>query len=479
MKTNTLLRNLFSLLIILSLLTPLMGCAAPPTNEPAAVPPSGGEDKPTSPPSEPTAVDEPGEQPPLQTDTAGVKVLQSPVQRDLAPDVSAAEMEEWRTGNSAFAFDLYQALRAETDGNLFYSPYSISTALAMTYAGAAANTEAQMAQTIHFTLPQERLHPAFNSLDLALSSRGEDAGEDSGAEDQPQPFQLEIANSLWGQEDYTFLAPFLDTLAMNYGAGLRLVDFASDPQGSRQKINDWVSAQTNERIKDLIPPGGIDSLTRLVLANAIYFKADWLHQFDKNLTVDAPFTLLDGSQVTVSMMGYGRPNVLPYAAGPGYQAISLPYVGDDISMLVLVPDAGTFESFESGLSAEGLDEIIAALEPRTATLVFPKFQFESEFGLADTLRTLGMADAFDDTVADFSAMDGTNELFIGGVYHKAFVAVDEKGTEAAAATAVVMQVESVSMPDLHLIVDRPFIFLIRDNTSGAILFLGRVVNPVE
>jgi serpin B len=289
---------------------------------------------------------------------------------------------------------------------------------------------------------------------------------------------LEIANSLWGQYDYTFLSPFLDTLAMNYGAGLRLTDFAGDPEGSRQEINDWVSAKTNERIKDLIPSGGINSLTRLVLANAIYFKADWLHQFDKNLTVDAPFNLLDGSQETVSMMGYEKPKMLPYAIGPGYQAVSLPYVGDDISMLVLVPDAGTFEGFEADLSAEGLNEIVAALEPRTATLVFPKFQFESKFNLADTLVAMGMLDAFDATVADFSAMDGTKDLFIGGVYHKAFVAVDEKGTEAAAATAVVMQLESVSMPDLHLVVDRPFIFLIRDNASGTILFLGRVVNPI-
>jgi serpin B len=405
--------------------------------------------------------------------SGGGKTLQSKVRRDLAPQIPAADAESLARGNRAFALDFYQAVSAQ-DGNLFFSPYSLSVALAMTYAGARGATAEQMAETLHFTLPQERLHPAFNGLDLALASRGE------GARDKDkQAFQLNAANSLWGQVDYAFTPEFLDLLAQNYGAGLRLVDFANAPEPARQEINDWVEKQTEGRIEDLVPQGAIDSMTRLALANAIYFKADWLTPFSADDTRNQPFYMLDGGEVMVPMMSYGQnePTSFPYAAGDGYQAVEIPYVGEAVSMLVIVPDSGRFAEFEAGLDANQMEAIQAALEIQSVNLRLPKFSFESEFALRGTLAAMGMPDAFDPGQADFSGMDGSRALFVDDVFHKAFVAVDEKGTEAAAATAVIMQLSALVREGIELNVDRPFIFAIVDNPSGVVLFLGRVLDP--
>jgi serpin B len=404
----------------------------------------------------------------------GAKVLHSEIQRAMSPDAPPADLEELAAGNRAFAADFYKAVRSR-DGNLFFSPYSLSTALGMTYAGARENTAIQMADVMHFNLPQERLHQAFNALDLELSSRN----SQSGKADEPQAFQLSVANSLWAQYDYPFLAEFMDLLALNYGAGLRLVDFAKAPEPARREINDWVYRETQKKIEDLIPEGAIDNLTRLVLANAIYFKADWKQPFAKEQTQRAPFTLLDGSQVQALMMAHSKPQSLNYAAGDGFQAVELPYVGDQVSMLVLVPDQGRFVDFEARLDEVQLKDILDSMESRMVDLRLPKFKFESTYDLRDTFSALGMADAFDAELADFSGMDGTKLLYIGNVFHKAFVAVDEKGTEAAAATAVVMQLESAIMQAIVLTIDRPFIFLIQDKPSGAILFMGRVLDPTE
>jgi serpin B len=394
---------------------------------------------------------------------AQAQIAQSDVQRDALPGVPRADLDALVDGNSTFAFDLYQALR-DTDGNLFFSPYSISAALAMTFAGARGETERQMAETLHFTLPQDRLHPSFNALDLELV--GEDQGE----------FKLHIANSIWGQIGYSFLTEFLDLLARNYGAGLRLLDFENESEASRQVINNWVSDQTEEKIKDLIPQGGITPNTSLVLANAIYFDADWLHPFEKAKTHDGQFNTLGGGTVTVPMMAMAEPQTLSYAQSEGYQAIELIYKGREMSMVILVPDAGEFEAFEADLNAERLQAILDELEPKQVALTMPKFTFESEFSLAQTLSEMGMPDAFG--AADFSGMDGTRNLFIGEVFHKAFVAVDEVGTEAAAATAVIMERMSVPIFDVELVIDRPFVFLIRDMSSGTVLFVGRVVDPM-
>lgn len=399
---------------------------------------------------------------------AQAQVARSDKPRIQSPSVAASDMAELVAGNSAFAFDLYQAIR-EKPGNLFYSPYSISVALAMTFAGARGNTERQMAAVLHFSLEQARLHAAFNALDQALASRGAGAKSKDG-----KPFRLSVANSLWGQAGYKFLPAFLDTLAQNYGAGLRLVDFRSAPEAARKTINDWVSDQTEGKIKDLIPQGAIDALTRLVLANAIYFNAAWMYPFDKDATQDGPFYLLDGSQVTVPMMRLDKH--LGYFAGEGVQAVELPYDGGEVSMVILVPDRGAFPAFEEALDADTVADILAKMETTNINLTMPKFKYDSTLSLADTLKAMGMPDAFS-TDADFSGMDGTRNLAITDVFHKAFVAVDEAGTEAAAATAVVIGLTAMPLSPVELTVDRPFVFLIRDIQTGAILFVGRVLNP--
>jgi serpin B len=400
--------------------------------------------------------------PPAQASEA-----KSNLKRDSSPDVSGGALDELANGNQEFAFDLYQVL-SKKDGNLFFSPYSISLALAMTYAGAMGDTEREMAETLHFTLSQEQLHEALNALDLLLESRSEGVG------DEDEGFRLNIANAIWGQEGYEFLTEFLDILAENYGAGLRLLDYVGDPEGSRQTINDWVSDQTEGKIKDLIPPGVIDAMTRLVLANAIYFKANWQHQFEERDTTDSQFTLIDGGIVSVPMMS--QVETFRYMAGSGYQAIELPYVGEQMAMVIILPEEGEFGAIEREMSAKTLDQIVADLDFTSLTLTMPKFEYESEFGLSKTLIEMGMPTAFGDG-ADFSGMDGTRNLYIKDVVHKAFVSVDEEGTEAAAATAVIIAEMGIMIPEIEMTIDSPFIYVIRDIETGSILFLGRVMDP--
>jgi len=396
------------------------------------------------------------------------ELLMSDKPRETSPDVSEADLALLIDGNTAFAFDLYQALK-EKDGNLFYSPHSISVALAMTYAGARSDTAEQMADTLEFLLEQERLHPAFNWLDAELASRGEGAQGKDG-----EGFRLNIVNAIWGQKDYSFLSTFLDVLAENYGAGLRILDFINEAEKSRLAINDWVSDQTEDRIKDLIPEGAIDALTRLVLTNAIYFNAAWAYPFDEDVTANGAFYLLDGGQVNVPMMQ--QMQSFGYTDGEGYQAVELLYDGDELSMVILLPASGNFEAFEEGLEAQQISDIISDLQLAQVTLTMPKFEFDSEFSLKDTLAEMGMPAAFSEA-ADFSGMTGTRDLCISAVLHKAFVSVDEAGTEAAAATAVIVGETAVPGQSVEVTVNRPFIFLIRDIETGSILFVGRVLNP--
>ena len=383
-------------------------------------------------------------------------------------EVGQTDLSALVDGNNAFAFDLYGALKV-TQGNIFYSPYSISQALAMTYAGVRDTTEKEMAGTLHFTLPQDRLHPAFNSLDQQLKARGQGAKGKDG-----KGFRLNIVNAIWGQTGYSFMADYLDLLAQNYEAGLRTLDFRTAPELSRLVINKWVEDQTEQRIKDLIPAGAIDPLTRLVLTNAIYFNAAWANNFEKDLTQPAPFHLLDGSTVDVPMMR--QTERLGYAAGDGYQAVSLPYDGRELEMLVLLPDRGKFTEFEKSLDAGIAGSIIQSIAPKQVALSLPRFKFESEFGLGKMLSGMGMPAAFT-SQADFSGMTGNRDLSISEVVHKAFVAVDEAGTEAAAATAVIMRATAMPTMPLEVTVDRPFIFLIRDIQTGSVIFVGRVMNP--
>jgi serpin B len=383
----------------------------------------------------------------------------------IQPAPGAEVPAELVSGNNAFAFDLYQELRSQ-DGNLFYSPFSISTALAMTYAGARGETEQQMASALHYILRQEELHAAFNLLDRLLQSPA----------DSESAFRLNIANALWGQQDFEFLNEFLDVLAQNYGAGIRLVDFAQD-EAARQTINQWVSDATQEKIKDLIPSGVLAPNTRLVLANAIYFYGKWVWPFDPDATHDAPFTMLDGGSANVSMMA--QDSSFDYVQGDGYQAISLPYQDSEMSMIFVLPELDRFDEIEAAFTPEMLDAIVSGFRSKEVRLFLPKFTFESTLsGLTDSLGALGMVDAFDPDRADFSGMDGRRDLFISDVLHKAFVAVDEEGTEAAAATAVIIEVSSAQVDEPEVMrLDHPFLFLIRDNHTGSVLFMGRVVNP--
>ena len=396
-------------------------------------------------------------------------VLQSDKQRVTSPVATQAGLATLVDGNSAFTFDLYQAIR-ETDDNLFYSPYSISLALAMTYAGARGETEEQMANTLHFDLPQNQLHSAFNSLDLELGRRGQGAKGKDG-----EGFRLHIVNAIWGQKDYEFLSEFLDLLAENYGAGLRILDFMKALEQSRITINNWVSDQTESRIEDLIPQGVLNPATVLVLTNAIYFNAAWQYPFEENMTNNGPFYLLDGNNITVPMMrqteGFG------YAEDDDYQAVELPYDGRELSMVILLPQAGQFEAFEDKLDNKLVADIIETLEYQQVALTMPKFTYESKFMMKELLSEMGMRDAFLPGIADLSGINGGRSLFIDEVIHQAFVEVDEAGTEAAAATAVIVELTAAPTEPKEVTIDHPFVFLIRDIETGAILFVGRVVDP--
>ncbi len=396
--------------------------------------------------------------------------IKSDKPRDTSPAMNTADLTNLVEGNTAFAFKIYQALR-EKDGNLFYSPYSISEALAMTYAGANGETEQEIAEALSFILSQERLHPAFNSLDLQLKQRGEGAKGKDG-----EGFRMNVVNAIWGQRDYKFLDQFLDVLAQNYGAGLRIVDFIGQTEQSRATINNWVSDQTEEKIKDLIPQGALNELTRLVLTNAIYFNAAWQYPFKEEKTANGAFHLLNGSDVTVPMMK--QTESFRYAEGDNYQAVELPYDGRELSMVILLPKAGNFDIFERSLSAEVVKDIIGNLKTSQVVLTMPKFEYESTLGLKDSLTALGMGVAFTEN-ADFSGMNGNRDLFIQDVLHKAFVSVDEAGTEAAAATAVIVGLTSMPIGPFEFKMDRPFVYLIRDIQTDSIIFVGRVLNPAK
>ena len=389
--------------------------------------------------------------------------------RVTAPNVTDAQLSTLVSGNNGFAFTLYQQLKKNSAGNMFYSPYSISTALAMTCAGAVGNTQKQISSALHFTLPQVQLHPAFNQLALDLAARGQNAQGTNG-----KSFSLNITNALWSQQGFTIQPAFLNILAQNYGAGMNLLDFIKSPEDARVAINQWVSDQTNNRINDLLPQGSIDEATRLVLTNAIYFDAAWQYPFKKELTEDGKFNLLDGSAITVRMMS-NRSSGYGYVKGTGYQAVELPYSGKEIAMDIILPDAGKFNSFESSMTADEIAGIIGNLKTGDLRVTMPKFKFDSSFSLKNALSASGMSVAFTDS-ADFSAITDQPDFEIGDVVHKAFVAVDEAGTEAAAASGVIMEIPSLP---ISITVDHPFIFLIRDIQTGAILFVGRVMNPAN
>lgn len=375
--------------------------------------------------------------------------------------------------NAAFGLDLYRELSAESDESLFLSPYSISVALAMTYLGAEGETASEMADVLRF---DESVHEAFEEMASALDAREETEDDALGDEDPDtvDAFKLRVANALWGREGESFAEDFLDDTERYYGAGLNEADFMGDPDGERERINDWVADQTEDRIEDLLPPGSIDANTVLVLTNAIYFLASWLSEFDPEDTEEGTFERLDGTETTAPFMSQDLET--PYAEVDGTQAIELPYVGGEVSMVLLLPPAGELESFEADLDAEQLFDMFDSLSAHTGMLELPRFEVETEFELATALKGLGMTRAFG-SEADFGGMfEEDGGAWIDEVYHDAFVTVNEEGTEAAAATAVVMT--DSAPPDWgELRFDRPFLFCIRDRPTDAVLFLGRVGDP--
>jgi serpin B len=383
------------------------------------------------------------------------------------PDASAADKATAAKDNNAFAFDLYGQLRSsghlENDGTLFFSPESISTALAMTYAGARGQTAEEMASTVHFSLAQERLHPALAAL-----------LHDLQAEQETKGYRLHTANALWGQKGTPFLPGFLNLVKDNYGAGLNEVDFRRATEKARQTINAWVEKQTDDKIKDLIAKGLLRPDTDLVLTNAIYFKGDWAAPFKKERTHDAPFQVGAEEKVTVPLME--QTAKFPYLDGDTFQALELPYAGKDLSMVVLLPKkADGLADLEQRLTEANVRGWLEKLRPDEVRVALPRFKVEAGFDLGKTLQAMGMKQAFT-ADADFSGMDGRRDLFISAVIHKAYVEVNEEGTEAAAATAVIMTRAAARINPVFR-ADHPFVFLIRDTRSGSILFLGRVVDP--
>ncbi|HET6441808.1 MAG TPA: serpin family protein [Phycisphaerae bacterium] len=390
------------------------------------------------------------------------------VEQPTAPPQDAAQAEDVAKvaeGCNRFAFDLYARLKG-AEGNLFLSPYSISTALTMTYAGARGRTAEQMAKVLCLPATGEAVHGAYGALQNDLNAAGE-----GGA------FELAVANRLWGQKGYGFLPDFLALIKANYGAGLEQVDFAGATEAARQTINTWVEKKTRDKIKELLKPGILGRETTLVLTNAIYFKGKWAEEFDKKLTRDEDFFVTPEKTVAVPLMHQTAD--FGYFEGDGLQALELPYRGDRLAMVVLLPKAKDgLAALEASLSADKVAEWVGKLHRREVQVALPRFKTTAEFSLKDTLVAMGMAAAFGGD-ADFSGMTGAKDLFISAVVHKAFVDVNEEGTEAAAATAVVMGRAAMPEPAPVFCADHPFLFLIRDTKTGAILFFGRILDPTK
>jgi len=395
-----------------------------------------------------------------------------------APDASPDRVAARVAGDTAFAVDLYRKVGEgpAAHQNLFFSPFSISVALGMLYAGANGTTKTEMQKVLHFDQSDADVASSFNTLGQALASRGANATGTKG-----QPFRLASANALWGQDGQAFLDPYLDVLAANYGAGVNLVDFMRDTEAARHTINDWVSDRTEQKIPELLSSDDLSPDVRFVLTNAVYFNAAWAKPFEKQATQDGTFTLADGTPASVPLMREGLST--RYAEGGGWKATELPYSGGEVSMLLVLPDSGTFDTFQSGFDAATLAGIGAALQASSTVevaLTLPRFEVRTPLSLRQVLTALGMPTAFSGG-ADLSGIDGTRELLISDVIHEAFAKIDEEGTEAAAATAVIGVGSSAPLnppPEpKHFDVRQPFLFGIRDNATGALLFMGQITDP--
>jgi len=353
--------------------------------------------------------------------------------------------------------------------NIVFSPTSIAIALAMARAGARGQTATQMDAVLH-GLGADDQAAAVNALDAALNSR---SGTFKGFDGTSYDLTLSVANAPFAQRDEQWQQAFLDALAQRFGAGLRLVDYKSDPDNARVQINQWVSDETNGRIPELIGQGMLDTLTRLVLVNAIYLKAPWAQPFIPAATQDKPFALLDGSSATVPTMAMTAEQ--SYASGQGWQAVDLPYVGNKLALTIIMPS--DFGALAAGLNGTKLDEITSSMKMNEVDLTLPLFSAQTQADLSGMLAQLGMPLAFDPNQADFSDMTTQEQLYIAFVIHQANISVDENGTEAAAATAVGMGTTAMPGSTATMHVDHPFIFALRDVDTGAVLFLGQISDP--
>jgi serpin B len=387
----------------------------------------------------------------------------------MDPDRSAEILVQ---GNGTFALDLYARVK-DGEGNRFLSPFSISCALAMTYAGAQEETALQMAKAMHFTLPPGKLHPAFHRLISELNSRTASPSGDK----QAAGVQLLTANALWAQTGERILSDFQKRIEINYQGGLEQVDFRRAPADALRTINTWVEERTSGKIKDLLKPGHIDSQTMLILTNAIYFKALWDTPFDEHATAPADFQASDHDPVRVDMMKLtGR---FRYLDEKTFQALELPYLGNGQAMVILLPKTNDgLAELEASLSFTMLEGWLKKLSSHRVNVSLPRFKLTAELELKGALSELGMPLAFQPRKADFAGITGTRDFAISAVVHKAFVEVQEKGTEAAAATGVVMK-SAAMVPSTPAVfrADHPFFFLIRDTRTGSLLFLGRLVRP--
>ncbi|SAI89093.1 serine protease inhibitor [Methanoculleus bourgensis] len=407
---------------------------------------------------------------------AGCTEMQGATTVDPTPppgeETPAGDPGNVTAGNTRFAFDLYRHLAADpqyTDQNLFFSPYSISSALAITYEGARGTTADEIRTVLRLPANDTLRREGFAAIDAGLNHGDEN-------------YTLRTANALWAEKTYPFLPEYIDVAGRWYSANATNLDFIDNPKGSRQTINQWVEGETEDRIRDLLPPGSVDTLTRLVITNAVYFKGTWVNQFDPNKTKEAEFRVGPNETVRVPMMhrtdedaiyGYNETDTL--------QVLEMPYAhesGSELAMLVLLPVGDNLAAAEEVLAAEKIADLRQSLVKQQVRVSFPKFTLENGYSLPETLAAMGMPTAFTDA-ADLSGMDGTKDLFISGVVHKAFVDVNEEGTEAAAATGVVMGITS-ARPDTTPVfrADHPFVFLITEKDSGTVLFVGRIINPV-
>ncbi len=385
------------------------------------------------------------------------------------PVASQDDLRDHAEDINKFAIQLYRKLAAE-DGNLIYSPYSIYQAFLMVYAGADAETKTEIAQALDIEMDDDKdVHNLMNALNKLLTT------PPAYLDENAQPLQFNVANALWVQQDIEISQDFLDTLSANYNAGLKLVDF-SNPEDARQAINLWVAAQTNDKIKDLIPQGVLNELTRLVITNAVYFKGAWQNPFNPDRTTSEPFFLLDGSEQAVEMMrnSYTGAGLV----SERFQAVKLPYQGGNYAMAVIMP-TGDFGEFEQSLDEDGLKQILSEFDGifGQVNLGMPKFKTESSFNLGEQMKALGIQQAFDSQAADFTSISDKMDLYITDVLHKAYIDVNEEGTEAAAATAIAVGTTSMPADSWDITFDHPFIYVIYETTTNAIVFMGRVVAP--